>query len=353
MSNPFIWLSLFIIVAGLAFWLFRPTNGVFWRWQRARKMTERVLQEDALKHLHRCERYGRTPSLESLSGAMQVGADQTAQLMSELEDRDLILIEGDSFRLTPRGRDYALHIIRAHRLWERYLADETGYAMESWHDQAELAEHSLTPAAVDALAAELGYPTHDPHGDPIPTAAGDMVLHGGQPLTAVAIDTPVQIVHLEDEPETVYAQLAAEGLSPGMKARLLEISPRRVRFWANGDEHILAPIVAANISVVRIPEVAAEIEEAGERLSNLLPGQRGRVLIISQASKGNERRRFLDLGILPGTIIDVEMKSPSGDPTAYRIREALVALRKEQADHIRVQKINESQPSNSKSLEKL
>ncbi len=102
-----------------------------------------------------------------------------------------------------------------------------------------------------------------------------MVHHGGQPLTTVAVDTPVQIVHLEDEPETVYAQLVAEGISPGMKARLLEISPRRVRFWANGDEHVLAPIVAANISVVPIPEVVAETEEAGERLSNLLPGQKG------------------------------------------------------------------------------
>ena len=346
MSNPFVWLSLFIVVAGLAFWLFRPANGIFWRWQRARKMTERVLQEDALKHLHRCERHGRPPTLESLSGAMQISDDQAAQCMSELEARGLVLIDGESFSLTHRGRDYALHIIRAHRLWERYLADETGYAKESWHDQAELAEHQLTPAAVDALAAELGYPTHDPHGDPIPTTTGDMVPHGGQPLTTVDVDMPVQIVHLEDEPETVYAQLAAEGLSPGMKARLLEISPRRVRFWANGDEHILAPIVAVNISVVAIPEVVAEIEEAGERLSNLLPGQKGEVLAISQASKGNERRRFLDLGILPGTTIGVEMISPSGDPTAYRIREALVALRKEQADHIRVQKINESFSSN-------
>ncbi len=158
MSNPFVWFSIFIVVVGLVFWLFRPANGIFWRWQRARKMTERVLQEDALKHLHRCERHGRPPSLESLSGAMQISDDRAAQCMSELEARGLVLIEGENFRLTPRGRDYALHIIRAHRLWERYLADETGYAMESWHDQAELAEHSLTPEAVDALAAELGYP---------------------------------------------------------------------------------------------------------------------------------------------------------------------------------------------------
>jgi DtxR family Mn-dependent transcriptional regulator len=339
MYNPFIWLLLLSIFIVFVFWLFRPTQGVFWRWQQARKMTERVYREDALKHLHRCERHGRLPSVESLAGAMQISADKAAEVLSELEAHDLIEIDGENFNLTRRGRDYALHIIRAHRLWERYLADETGYTMEVWHGQAEQAEHGLTPEGADALAAELGYPTHDPHGDPIPTAAGDMVLHEGQPLTAMSENAPVRIVHIEDEPETVYAQLVAEGISPGMEACLLEMSPQRVRFWANGDEHVLAPIVAANISVIPLPEVEVEPEEAGYRLSSLSLGQQGEVLHISKASRGSERRRFLDLGILPGTVIKAEMASPSGDPTAYRIREALIALRQEQADQIRIKKI--------------
>ena len=84
---------------------------------------------------------------------------------------------------------------------------------------------------------------------PSPTPRGNFVYHGGQPLTALPLDTPVRIVHIEDEPETVYAQLVAEGFYPGMEVRLLEMSPTRVRFWANGDEHLLAPLMAANISV--------------------------------------------------------------------------------------------------------
>lgn len=339
MDNPLIWLLLLAVLIVFVIWLFRPARGVFWRWQQARKMTERVYREDALKHLHRCERYGRRPSVESLAGAMQISVDKAAEVLSALGAHDLIEIDGENFKLTPRGRDYALHIIRAHRLWERYLADETGYTMEVWHGQAEQAEHGLTAEGADALAAELGNPTHDPHGDPIPTAAGDMVPHGGQPLTAMNEDAQLRIVHIEDEPETVYAQLVAEGISPGMEARLLELSPRRVRFWANGDEHVLAPIVAANISVIPLPEVEAEPEEAGHRLSCLSIGQQGEVIHISKASRGSERRRFLDLGILPGTVIKAEMISPSGDPTAYRIRDALIALRQEQADKIRIKKI--------------
>jgi DtxR family Mn-dependent transcriptional regulator len=220
------------------------------------------------------------------------------------------------------------------------LADETGYAREQWHDRAERAEHSLTPIDVDELAFELGNPTHDPHGDPIPTAEGTMVPHGGQALTAMPLDVPVRIVHLEDEPEAVYAQLVAEGLAPGMEARLLERSARRVRFWANGDEHILAPIVAANISVLPVPSIVLEADDAGDKMSSLQPGEQGEVIRISRASRGNERRRFLDLGILPGTIITAELRSPGGDPTAYRIRDALIALRREQADMITIRKVS-------------
>jgi DtxR family Mn-dependent transcriptional regulator len=276
-----------------------------------------------------------------LAGATQVSINEAIELLSELEQHDLVQLEGESFELTPRGRDYALHIIRAHRLWERYLADETGYAREEWHDRAERAEHSLTPADVEDLASELGNPTHDPHGDPIPTAEGSLVPHGGQPLIDMPLDVPVRIVHLEDEPEVVYAQLVAEGLGPGMEVRLLELSPRRVRFWADGDEHILAPIVAANISVLPVPAIIHKEDEIGEKMSSLGLGEWAEVIGISRVSRGNERRRFLDLGILPGTVITAEISSPGGDPTAYRIRDALIALRREQADLITVRRLHD------------
>lgn len=58
---------------------------------------------------------------------------------------------------------------------------------------------------------------------------GNFVYHGGRPLSALPLDTPARIVHIEDEPETVYAQLVAEGLYPGMDVRLLEVSPTRAR----------------------------------------------------------------------------------------------------------------------------
>jgi DtxR family Mn-dependent transcriptional regulator len=339
MPGPLINLAVAALIAALAAALLWPGRGAIARWRRSRRMSDRILSEDALKHLHQCETSGRVPSVESLAGALQTTTDDVAELLPRMERGGLLEIEGGAFRLTPRGRASALHIIRAHRLWERHLADETGVAEADWHDQAEAREHTLTPIEADALSAHLGNPSFDPHGDPIPGPEGQLSAPGGQPLTAMARDASVRIVHLEDEPPVLYAQLVASGLHPGMEARVLENSPHRVRLWAGGDEHVLAPIVAGNVSVVPLPEEVPVAPAPGERLSQLEPGERAEVIGISVACRGVERRRMLDLGILPGTVLAAELRSPGLDPTAYRVRGALIALRRDQADLIHVRKL--------------
>jgi len=340
MPDPLTALLIASALAGVTAVIFWPEHGLLAHWRRDRKMSERVRSEDTLKHIHKFEMEGRRPTVESIAGALHINLNETAELLTRMQANGLLRLEQGEIRLTPQGREAALHIIRAHRLWERYLAEETGVAEMEWHGQAEQFEHRLSPDQVNALAAQLGHPTHDPHGDPIPTAAGDLVKHGGRPLTALPIDTPATIVHLEDEPEVVYAQLVAEGLHLGMPVRVIESSPERIRFWADGDEHLLAPIVARNISVLPQPEpVEPTLPPGCEQLSHLEPGETAEVVAISQACRGAERRRFMDLGILPGTKITAEMRSPGGDPTAYIIRGALIALRREQANLIHVRKL--------------
>ena len=338
MPDPLLSLLIGSAILCASMLLFWPNGGLLGYLQRNQRHSARILREDALKHIHKTERHNQPASLESLAGALQISTSQVFTLLQDLQEQKLIEMQGEAFRLTPEGREYALHIIRAHRLWERYLAEETGFEEAQWHDLADRYEHSLTPAEVDALSAQLGNPTHDPHGDPIPTADGEMVLHGGQPLPGMPLDVPLRIVHMEDEPETIYAQLVAEGLYPGMPVRILENTPQRVRFWANGNEHILAPILACSISVVPMPENAPPPEKSsvGEPLHSLKMGQQGQVVELSPRLRGVERRRMMDLGILPGTQIRAEFSNPGNDPVAYRIRGALIALRKEQAELIRI-----------------
>jgi DtxR family Mn-dependent transcriptional regulator len=118
--------------------------------------------------------------------------------------------------------------------------------------------------------------------------------------------------------------------------RLLEVSPQRVRFWANGNEHVLAPIFAANISVMpSVSEPEVEVSD-DEPLHHLKPNESATVVGLSPRCRGVERRRMLDLGIVPGTIVCAELASPSGDPIAYRVRGALIALRREQSEFVRI-----------------
>ncbi len=326
-----------MVIAGLVFW---PQFGLFWKLQKRQELTEKVLTEDTLKYIFKCERNQKTATVESLAGALSTSLAQASEILALTQARGLLKLSDNSFSLTDVGKRTATQIVRAHRMWERYLADSTGFEESDWHQQAERLEHKLSEEEVNRLAASLGHPTHDPHGDPIPTRRGELVSHGGIPLSDLALGTLSRIVHIEDEPDVIYAQIVAEDLHPNMVVEVDEITANRIRFWTADQEHVLAPIVAANISVVPLAEENHDQQIEGVPLDSLQPGQSGVVTGISSLSRGVERRRLFDLGIIQGTEIDVEMVNPGGDPTAYRIRGSVIALRSSQARLIRVKPEN-------------
>jgi DtxR family Mn-dependent transcriptional regulator len=118
-----------------------------------------------------------------------------------------------------------------------------------------------------------------------------------------------------------------------MQVRMLEESRERVRFTANGEECVLAPIFAKNITVAQII-LEKPVEGKFKDLSSLEMGESGTVLGISKALRGQQRRRLMDLGVVPGTQITAELRSVGGDPIVYRIKGASIALRKKQAERI-------------------
>ncbi len=338
LSEP---LSLFALAALLALgalvWAW-PGRGLRDRLRAGRAAARRERVEDTLKHLFGLELEGRRPSLSSVAGALGLGQDAAAALLAEMADAGSVDLSEGRIRLSPGGRDWALRVLRAHRLWERYLAERTGYGEQDWHRLAERAEHRLSPQAADDLALSLGNPSHDPHGDPIPTADGALSPDGGQALSTLRAGERARIVHLEDEPPAIYGQLVAEGLHPGLQLQVLESTAERVRFWAGDAELLLSPLLAGHVHVLVLePAAAPEAETLGQPLSQLGAGQSATILGLSPALRGAERRRLLDLGFLPGTRLEVELQSPAGDPTAYRLRGSLIALRRDQARHVRVQ----------------
>jgi DtxR family Mn-dependent transcriptional regulator len=331
--DPAIGLGVGLLVIGVFFLVFLPRRGLLARWRRNRVATIRVLVEDALKHIHDCEYRGTACSLQSVAGALTISADEAARVVARLEAMRLVTSTTSTLALTPEGRTYALRVIRIHRLWEHYLADETGLGETEWHQEAERREHLTTAEEANALAERMGNPGFDPHGDPIPTAAGLLPRQRGIPLTELPVGRPGRIVHIEDEPHAVYTQLVAEGLHLGMLVRLIDVESDRVRFTANHNECVLAPLHARNVSVLPL---AAEEDLKGkhETLANLRPGERGVVAAISSACRGAQRRRLMDLGLVPGTHVAVELTGMGGDPAAYRVRGSVIALRRRQADQV-------------------
>ncbi len=322
----------FIIILFLT-WVYLPRKGLLARWKRSKKNTHRVLIEDSLKHLYNCEYNGINCTLNSVAGNVSISADEAAKVVKKLEELGLIKSHESGISLTPEGRAYALRIIRTHRLWEKYLADETSVGEEDWHIAAEEIEHHITPAQADALAAQIGNPVFDPHGDPIPSAKGDLPVKKGNALNMLKTGEFARIIHIEDEPNAIYSQLVAAGLYPGMQVKMIESSKDRINFLANGEEVVLAPLFAKNVTILPIKDEPT-VKGKFKSLSSLSGGEKGIVLGISKRCRGQQRRRLMDLGVVPGTEIEAEMKSIGGDPVAYRIRGASIALRKTQADKI-------------------
>lgn len=334
MIDPLVALLVFAgAVAGVAVVLW-PERGLWARWRDRSRRDHRVLLEDALKHLYASDEEGRPATVHSLAGALGLGGPRAAELIGRLQDLGLARSEAGAYRLTGAGRRDAAQVIRTHRLIESHLSRTTGAGAERWHREADRREHDLSADEVDALASRLGHPRFDPHGDPIPTAAGEVRERRGEPLDDLAAGETGRVVHVEDEPEAVFARLARAGVAPGLDLEVVESSGGRVEFVADGERHELPAVVAANVTVDR--EAPAEADRTSRRLSSLGPGERATMRGFVAACRPEERRRFLDLGLIPGTEVTAELEAPGGDPTAYRIRGAVIGLRRRQAEMIRV-----------------
>jgi len=339
MVDPAYALTVFFALAAVAAAVLWPGRGLVARLGRASRLDERVRLEDALKHVYMCARRGESCTLESLAGRLDVTRADAASILSRMAALGLLRSDVAGIGLTEEGSRSALRIVRTHRLWERYLADRTGVPAGEWHDHAERVEHTLSDDEVDALEARLGHPRWDPHGDPIPTSTGEIPPVRGVGLLGAEVGRTVEIVHLEDEPREIYDRLLADGLAPGGRLEILEGDGVSVRVRSGGRVLTLDPVVARNVSIRHLPHGHVP-GHVGGTLSEAELGRPVRVVSITASCQGTQRRRLLDLGVVRGTEIVPELRAASGDPMAYRIRGALVALRREQAAWIEVEQID-------------
>jgi DtxR family Mn-dependent transcriptional regulator len=335
--NPTVALLIFFAFSALVYLFFRPGKGWVWVISNNLRINEKVVIEDILKQLYHNENSGKEQNVNSLTGILKFNNNLIVKVIEKMALNDLIEIDGDVLRLTSSGRDYALRIVRVHRLWEKYLAEKTGFDKLEWHERAELKEHELDYEATNLLARELGNPMYDPHGDPIPTKSGEIKNLDGDFLSTIPVNSVGRIVHIEDEPDVIYRQILAEKIYIGSQIRVVENNKHRIVFYSEGEEFVLAPIVAANITV-DVFKRDVVIEENMIRLSSLQENEKAHIIGISKESRGDSRRRLLDLGFVKGTEISVDLLSPMKNPTAYSVKGTSIALRKDQASKILIKK---------------
>jgi DtxR family Mn-dependent transcriptional regulator len=211
----------------------------------------------------------------------------------------------------------------------------TGVDPLEWHKRAERQEHALSREETDALERRLGNPRFDPHGDPIPTADGTVAGEESVSLAVLEPDGRAVVTHLEDEPPVVFSQLVASGVYLGMELRVAARSEQRIVLEADGRTIVLAPLLAENVSIHRL-ERGGDEPDVSVTLASLRPGESGTVTRVSPACRGIERRRLMDLGIVPGTHVAFERRGLTGGLSAYRVRGTVIALREEQAQMIAV-----------------
>lgn len=333
MDNSIIFWFVLIGILTIAAWF--AGKNLRARWIARKGMDQRRQVEDTLKLIFNLHQDGQLVDQYRLAVELKINLPSVQGLISNLRAQQLVQVgQANGLSLTPEGQRWALQVIRAHRLWERYLADEARMPLKQVHTAAHRHEHQMSLEEVNALDAAMGYPARDPHGDPIPNAAG--VLRDDRASIGLVSMDPGQrgqISHLEDEPPLAYAQLLAEGLYVGQSILVREKTADRVVLTSNEGEYTLAPSIAENVFV--FPETVREQPDTDILpLGGLLPRQKAEIVRIDDRCQGFTRRRFLDLGLTPGTMIFPELENAFHDPRAYRVRGTLIALRKDQSSMI-------------------
>ena len=199
--------------------------------------------EDYAKAIYVLESRRDEPvSTNALADRLGVTPGSVSAMLRKLAELDLVAHQRyHGVRLTDSGRRLALEVIRHHRLLELFLAEVLDMPWDRVHEEAEVLEHVLSNDLEEVIAQKLGNPTHDPHGDPIPTADGEIDESPTRALADLPVGERGIFVRVSDSDPAMLRYLADRGIAPGDRFEVLEREPfdgpLRVAFGAHS--HVL------------------------------------------------------------------------------------------------------------------
>jgi DtxR family Mn-dependent transcriptional regulator len=172
--------------------------------------------EDYAKAIYALEERHGVATTTALAERLGISAPAVSAMVKKLAALGYVShVRYRGVRLTARGRKVALEVLRHHRLLETYLVEELGMPWDRVHAEAEVLEHMLSEGLEERIAAKLGEPAYDPHGDPIPAADGTVVESATVALTALAAGDRGRFVRVSDSDPKLLRELAELGIRPG------------------------------------------------------------------------------------------------------------------------------------------
>ncbi len=181
-------------------------------------------EENYLKAIFKiAEKQHKAVSTNAISKEMQTSAASVTDMLKRLSEKELInYARYKGVSLTEEGKKIATSLIRKHRLWEVFLVEKLNFSWDKVHDIAEELEHIKSEELVEQLDAFLQYPKFDPHGDPIPDAAGNFTFRQQMPLNELAENEEGILVGVREHSSPFLQYLDQLKLSLGTSIRLIE-----------------------------------------------------------------------------------------------------------------------------------
>jgi DtxR family Mn-dependent transcriptional regulator len=209
--------------------------------------------QDYLKAIYLLQSREQGANTSAIAQALEVSPASATGMVKRLAEAGYLEhTPYQGVRLTPAGEQVALQMVRHHRLIELFLHDLLDIPWDRVHGEAERLEHAMSEEVIEAIARKLGYPSVDPHGDPIPDRDGSLA-EAGADISLVRLDTgqPARLarVHLQDGDRLRY--LGRLGLYPGAAVRIVKREPFEgpLTVEVGGQAHVLAYALARLLSV--------------------------------------------------------------------------------------------------------
>jgi DtxR family Mn-dependent transcriptional regulator len=183
--------------------------------------------QDYLKHIYELTEKGSPASTNDLARELDIKPASVTGMIQKLAAEKPTLVEYQKHQgvtLTPTGKRAALEVIRHHRLLETWLVQTLGYSWDEVHEEAERLEHVISEDFERRIAAALGNPTRDPHGELIPTADLKMPVDDTTPLSSLRPSQSATIQRVAAADPNLLRHLDSLGLTPGIQIEVTEYS---------------------------------------------------------------------------------------------------------------------------------